>query len=226
VAIGPRWPRFNLLPATLRPRRLTRGQKLTIGLTVVTAGLALAALLAPGFKSERELAGLERDIRALDAQVRGVERISAELERERQLLAAAGQLKASALHPLPLLRELTDLLPLDAWLTALTLEQRGAELVGQAATASALIPLLENSPRLERVEFASPVTKGKDKEQFRIKAVWENGQPAAARPTEPVPLPAPAVRAPAAGRVRAPGTIPPAAFPAPPRRAGEDRGED
>ena len=73
-----------------------------------------------------------------------------------------------------MLRELTELVPPDAWLTSLSFDTKGVELTGQASAASALIPLLENSPRLERVEFSSPVTKGRDKEQFRIKAAWEN----------------------------------------------------
>ena len=72
-----------------------------------------------------------------------------------------------------MLKNLTDVLPADAWLTTLTLDAKGIELVGQAASASTLIPLLENSPRFERVEFSSPVTRGRDKEQFRIRAVWE-----------------------------------------------------
>jgi general secretion pathway protein L len=224
VAVGPRWPAFNLLPAPLRPRRLTGAQKITIVLVVLTAGLGLAALVAPGVKAERELAQVEAQIRALDAQVRAVERTSTELERARRLLASARELSTSSLHPLPLLRELTDLLPPDAWLTALTLEQKGAELVGQAATASALIPLLEDSPRLERVEFASPVTKGRDKEQFRVKAVWEQGQPA----RSPVSSPAvSAARPQPQGRARPSPTQPDVVTPARPvpRRAGEDRGQ-
>ena len=44
---------------------------------------------------------------------------------------------------------------------------------GFANAASQLIPLLEASPTLERVEFTSPVTKGRDREQFRLRATWE-----------------------------------------------------
>jgi Tfp pilus assembly protein PilN len=189
----------------------------------VTVGLGLAALAAPGLKAERELAQVDSQIRALDAQVRAVERTAAELERERRLLASVQELNASSLHPLPILRELTDLLPPDAWLTALTLEQKGAELVGQAATASALIPLLEDSPRLERVEFASPVTKGRDKEQFRVRAVWEHGQPGRA-PAPPAGAP---VAVPPQARPRVPSPAPPSSMAPPsavPRPPGEDRG--
>src|SRR5262249_13780163 len=85
-------------------------------------------------------------------------------------------------------------------LTLLSADTKGVELTGQAAAAAALIPLLENSPRLERVEFSSPVTRGRDKEQFRIRASWE-GAPGAT--TGPPSAPA----------------APPAATSVPPRRA-------
>lgn len=187
VAIAPRSPALNLLPQALRPRRLSLGQKVTMVIAAVTAGLGFVALLAPGIRNERELARIDREIRALDSQVRSIEQVSGALDRERKLLASVKELAEASLHPLPVLRELTDLLPSDVWLTALTLEQKGAELVGQAATASNLIPLLEESPRLQRVEFASPVTRGRDKEQFRIKAFWENGTVEPSKPPKPPP---------------------------------------
>jgi Tfp pilus assembly protein PilN len=84
--------------------------------------------------------------------------------------------EAAAIRPLPVLRDLTELLPNDAWLTTVSLDPKGVELTGAASAASTLIPLLENSPRLERVEFSSPVTRSRDnKEQFRIRAAWEPG---------------------------------------------------
>jgi hypothetical protein len=72
-----------------------------------------------------------------------------------------------------MLRELTETLPADAWLTNFSFDRTGLELGGFANAASQLIPLLEASPGLERVEFTSPVTKGRDREQFRLRANWE-----------------------------------------------------
>jgi Tfp pilus assembly protein PilN len=74
------------------------------------------------------------------------------------------------------LRELTETLPASAWLQALTMDRQGVELTGQADAASGLIPLLEASSRLERVEFTSPVTKTQSKEQFRVRAAWERAR--------------------------------------------------
>ena len=157
----------------MKPRRLTRPQWLTVGMAAATLLLSLAALLVPGIREQYRLRGVNAEIRRIDPEVRAVERVLAELERKRQLVATVATLQRAAIRPLPVLRELTEILPGDAWLTMLALDPKGVELTGQAAQASALIPLLENSARLERVEFASPVTRGREREQFRIRAAWE-----------------------------------------------------
>ena len=181
---------LDLIPPALRPRRLTRPQWVTVGTLAATVALAIAALLVPGYREHRMLNALNRDVARIDPEVRIVERILGELERKRALLAAVRTIEASAIRPLPVLRELTEILPGDAWLTMLSFDTKGVELTGQAAAASALIPLLENSPRLERVEFSSPVTRGRDKEQFRIRAAWELQRPEGAPASSP-PGPSP-----------------------------------
>jgi len=226
VASARRGRPLDLLPRALRPRRVTRAQGLTLGLAVATALLLVTALLVPGLREQRHLRLLDREIARVDPQVRTVERVLRELERKRKLLGTITGVETSALRPLPVLRELTDLMPTDTWLTTLSLDQKGVELTGQAAAASALIPVLENSPRLERVEFASPVTRGRDREQFRIRAVWEPGGAQAAtaaapppdvpvgpeaRPPRPLQQPGPSVPPPP-GRV---GPVPPTPEPPP-----------
>jgi general secretion pathway protein L len=161
---------------------------MTLGLATVTALLLLTALLVPGLREQRHLRLLNREIARLEPDVRAAEQVVRDLERKRKLLGTITGIETKALRPLPVLRELTDLMPTDTWLTTLSLDQKGVELTGQAAAASALIPVLENSSRLERVEFASPVTRGREKEQFRIRAVWEpGGAYAAARPVSAPP---------------------------------------
>ncbi|PYN96354.1 MAG: hypothetical protein DMD91_21825 [Candidatus Rokuibacteriota bacterium] len=176
---------LELLPAALRPRRLTRAQLVTVGFAAATVLLAVGALVAPGWRENRRLAEIDTRIAKLDPEVRSTERVLQDLERNRRLLATIQTLETGTVRPLPLLRELTELLPNDAWLTLLSADTKGVELTGQASAAAALIPLLENSPRLERVEFSSPVTRGRDKEQFRIRASWEGSPGAATAPPAP-----------------------------------------
>jgi Tfp pilus assembly protein PilN len=203
---------LDLIPPAIKPRRFTRQEKLTGAVLAVTVLLALTALLFPGFREGRRLARLNAEIARIDPEVKTVERAARELERKRQLLATLEKVGTGALQPLPMLRELTDIIPGDAWVTYLSFDAKGVELTGQAGAASTLIPLLENSPRLERVEFASPVTRGRDREQFRIRAAWEAPSAAPPAPTAKAPAAAPAatplVIAPPA--ITPPGVTPPA----------------
>ncbi len=198
VAAAPRARPLDLLPPPLRPRRLTRPQLVTAAAAGLTLALGVGALLMAGYRETRYLRALDGRIARLEPEVRAVEQVLKELERKRALLATIDSVEASSLRPLPVLRELTELLPNDAWVTTISLDPKGVELTGQAAAAAALIPLLENSPRFERVEFASPVTRGRDREQFRIRAAWEGGPgaPALARAGAPAAVGTPAVAAP------------------------------
>ena len=195
---------LDLLPKRLQPRRLTRAQTITAGIAAATVLIGLGAMFVPGLREQRYLGRVNAEITRVDPQVKAVERVVRELERKRKLVGTVSGIEAAAMRPLPVLRELTDLLPTDAWLTTLSFDQKGVELTGQAAAASALIPILENSPRLERVEFASPVTRGREKEQFRIRAAWEVA-PAAAAPTAATGPATPAAGGRAAGGRQAPG---------------------
>jgi general secretion pathway protein L len=189
---------LELLPATVRPRRLTRSQAITLGMAGATTLLAILALLAPGWREERHLRRLNAEIARLEPTVKEADRVARELDRKRKVVATVDGIESSSIRPLPILRDLTELLPNDAWLTTVSLDAKGVELTGAAAAASTLIPLLENSPRLERVEFSSPVTRGRDnKEQFRIRASWEPGgngtAPAGAAAAAPPAIGGPAV---------------------------------
>jgi general secretion pathway protein L len=185
VAAGRRTRSLELLPTRLRPRRFTRQQFVAAGALAVAIVLGVIALLIPGYRETRHLTVVNRRVAELDGPVRAIEQTLQELERKRRLLATIQSLESATIRPLPILRDLTELIPNDAWLTTVSLDTKGVELTGQAGSASALIPLLENSPRFERVEFASPVTRGRDKEQFRIRTAWEDTAPPAGAASAP-----------------------------------------
>lgn len=173
VAAGARNPTLNLLPAEARLWTPSRELLVSAGIIGIAALLGLALTLTHAIRTERYLDRLSREIRRLAPEVKAVERLAAELGQKQRVLAAIQAAEDGRLTALPFLRELTETLPQDAWLQGLTLDRQGIELVGQSDTASALIPLLEASDRLERVEFTSPVSKTQNKEQFRLRAAWE-----------------------------------------------------
>lgn len=170
---GRRAPVANLVPDDLRPRPFPWPLAATAALALLTFGIGVAIPSVTFVKERRALATLEAGIARLAPEVQRAERLVAEVERARRELATLRGFEEQGLHPLPVLRELTDTLPADAWLTNFSVDRSGLELGGFANAASQLIPLLEASPGLERVEFTSPVTKGRDREQFRLRATWE-----------------------------------------------------
>jgi Tfp pilus assembly protein PilN len=203
VAVGSKRPALNLLPTELRPRTLSAEQLLTVGTAVLTAALGLGLLVGQGYQQHRYAQRLAEAIRALDPEVRRVEALSADLSQKKRLLETVRGIEKANVRALPVLKELTERIPQEAWLRTFTMDKQGLEITGQAGAANQLIPLLEGSPSLERVEFTAPVTKAGDKEQFRIKAAWKNlpkpGEPAAKPPTAPAPSTRPPGRTPQPG---------------------------
>jgi Tfp pilus assembly protein PilN len=184
IALGSRRPALDLLPAEQRPWTLSRAQLVTAGMASVTVLLGLALAFTHVGKAERYLGRLTEEIARLDPEAKAVDALAAERVRTRRVLAGLESVQRGSLPALPLLRELTEVMPDTVWLQALNMSREGVELTGQSDAASQLIPLLESSRWLERVEFTSPVTKLQGKEQFRIKAGWESPRtvpPAAAR---------------------------------------------
>ena len=166
-------PAANLLPDDLRPRPFPWPLAATAALALFTLAVGAAIPTVSFVRERRALAALDARIARLAPDVQRAERRLSDVERARRELATLRDFEAQGLHPLPVLRELTDTIPGDAWLTNLSVDRNGLELGGFANAASQLIPLLEASPTLERVEFTSPVTKGRDREQFRLRATWE-----------------------------------------------------
>jgi len=165
--------RTNLMPDELRPRPFPWPVAVTAGLAAATLLLALAIPAVTMIRDERRLDALNAALARLAPQVREVEQVAGAAERARREVETLRSFEAQHVRVLPLLRELTELLPQDVWLTNLSLDKKGLELAGFANAAAQLIPILEASPTFDRVEFTSPVTKGRDREQFRLKAGWE-----------------------------------------------------
>jgi Tfp pilus assembly protein PilN len=185
VANGSHQPTLNLLPPETRPWTLSRGHLVTMAMGSIATLMCFTLLFSFGYKKQRYLRHLSNEISRLEPEVKAVDRLFSAAAEKKRLAAALDTVRAGGVRPLQVLRELTDILPPDAWMQSLSLDSQGLEITGQSGAASQLIPLLEKSPLLERVEFSSPVTRNQDKDQFRMKAAWEG---AATQPPGPRPV--------------------------------------
>jgi general secretion pathway protein L len=159
---------LNLLPAEGR-RGADEGLSLT---TVVLVALTALLLLVWGGSALVKDALLQRQLQAqietIGPEVREVKALQAEIEglqREIDTLSEGQEPRLT-----PLLKDLTELVPSDAFLTGLNIRGGKLSLDGQARSASDLITALEKSKRFKNVTFSSPTTKQGDKERFSIVA--------------------------------------------------------
>jgi general secretion pathway protein L len=114
---------------------------------------------------------MDEQLRTLAPQVqevKGVQDEIAALQRQLDVLAG-GQTPNVTL----VLKELTEIIPADAYLTSVNVRGGKITLDGQANQASGLISALEKSKLFEKVTFASPTTRTGEKERFSIVAEVE-----------------------------------------------------
>jgi Tfp pilus assembly protein PilN len=161
----------NLLPVEGR-RRPEDALSLT---TVVLVALVGVLLLLWGgsalVKDELMRRQLRDQLAAVSEPVREAKSLQdqiAELRRQIDVLAPGRERRVTVL-----LKELSDVVPADAYLTAFNLRQDKITLDGFARSASDLIAALEKSKHFKNVNFTSPTTRSGDKERFSLVAEVE-----------------------------------------------------
>ena len=160
----------NLLPA--EGRRYEEGLSLATVILVALTGVLLivwgGSALVKDWMLLREM---REQLAAVQPQVHEVKQIQDEiagLQHQVDVLT-----NGDAEHVTMLLKELTDLIPADAYLTSLNIRNGRATIDGQANAASGLITALEKSKHFKNVTFTSPTTRTGDKERFSIVAEVE-----------------------------------------------------
>jgi len=111
---------------------------------------------------------LDEQLTRLRAEAETIEQTRTELAELEKKIDAVNALHGGA-PLLDILQELTTIIPSTAWLRTFNYTNGKIQLDGFADSATALIPLLEESPLFEDVVFNAAITKNKEnKEVFRI----------------------------------------------------------
>jgi general secretion pathway protein L len=157
---------FNFVP-------LAERKKQPRGAVYLCAILAAAVLISgailfttPYVRAKSEYGRLQGEIADISNQVKLVEKKRARItELQKRLEPLTNQKKQNLLA---LMKELTQLIPEDSWLTQLDVEEDSVRIRGESENAHALIVLLEKSPLFKQVAFSSPVVKRRGKDIFYI----------------------------------------------------------
>jgi Tfp pilus assembly protein PilN len=158
-AMASLWPRAAGMNLLSKGRRREAGRPLT-----VTAVLVLAAVCAWGFYmvspiwvEGRRLEELDRQISLRKDEVWKVEAIRKEIDGVRREIAVINNLKTGKPPVIDILKELTTILPKSVWLARVRITDTSVDVEGYATeSASELLPKLEASKYLKKVEFSSP----------------------------------------------------------------------
>ena len=169
AALGALWRRrlhLNFIPATERKKQRRIALYLFIVLLSIVVLLGSAVLTKPLIQAMVQYKELRTRISELSKQVKAVEKkrnLLNELKKRVEPLS-----KKDRLDVLMVLKELTNIIPQDSWLTQFSLEDRRIRIRGESENANALIPLLETSMYFQEATFSSPVVKRRGKDIFYI----------------------------------------------------------
>jgi general secretion pathway protein L len=160
---------LEFMPPDQRRRPDRRGMILML---VLAALLVLSGMAWIGnhFMARQAVsAHLDMEIERLRAEADVILKKESEIERMAAHLKYLSGLRPGNRFALDVFRELSERIPETAWLRELRLLGDAVTLSGQAASASELIPLLEESPMFKDVKFLATIRKDRDgKEVFRI----------------------------------------------------------
>ncbi len=157
---------INLLPEEQRPG-IQEGLFVPILLLVAVVVLAFVYGGSVIVRDEITRRALARRVEELEPQVATVRKEEAEARKLRE------QIKTLTVDAdrrmVQYLKELTDRIPIDAYLTTMRYRNGRIEIDGFANKASELIQILESSAQFRNVQFTSPTTAGQGgQERFSI----------------------------------------------------------
>ena len=167
----------NFIPHELRPKK-KKNWSLICGVTLIAVLLlGLFSYTISFFAKERfYLAELTERVNALKGRVTTIEQMKDDIAAMEQTIKAVEKVKVDEISKLELLKELTQIIPEEMWLTRFSYTEKRGEreiaLSGFATAASELIPILEESDLFEDVKFKSSIVKDRstDKEKFNVTA--------------------------------------------------------
>ena len=153
----------NLLPAEER-RSMEEGAPL---LTFLCAAVLLLVtsvwVVSAVVKDHRIASHLHQELSDLEPTMRTVHKNEEDAKaiNEKLRILTQGDRRRIAL----ILKELSEVVPKDAYLTTFRFRSGKVELEGFAKSASDLVPMLERSPYFKNAQFTSPVTKVQDNQE-------------------------------------------------------------
>jgi len=172
-ALDALWPAadaLNLLQKGVHPKK-KYPKVLTMFLILMLLAMWILYLISPLRIEGKRLQEIDRQISLRKEEVKKTEALKKELESLAHNIATINDFKHNKVLSLNILKELTTLLPKNAWLTRTRVTDKTVEIEGYSASATGLLPKLEASSYFKKAEFASPTFRDArmNADRFNIK---------------------------------------------------------
>jgi Tfp pilus assembly protein PilN len=148
----------------------------TLALLVVILLIGAFYTLYPIVIEQENIEQIDSRINSLKPEMKKIEALRKEIETISSDIKTINNFKKHSILTMDILKEITAILPDKAWLTRVSVTENSVEIEGYAASATAIIPKLENSKYFEKAEFASPTFRDprQNNERFVIKMQLKN----------------------------------------------------
>ena len=183
--------RANLLPKSRRRANSRWMYAPAAALAALLALLLVGFAVRPVIQDGRYLRALQAKRESLNAIVDRAAEIKTQTMKSRQRIELLQSLGQRTEFDLKILSELSNLIPDTAWLTQLTLNDEGVEIIGEAASAAPLLGRLSESRYLTEAAFATSLREIDSGQRFQIVARRRESGDEAPADTAPSPAEAP-----------------------------------
>jgi general secretion pathway protein L len=151
-------PPVNLLPPVEEVRKERKWYVAALPLLILVLLLGVGVLVSPLIQGKEVITVMTKEIEKLEVQAREMEKVENEVQELSMKIDQLMSIRTDGFDALKIVKELTEIIPSDTWITDIRYKEDKIELAGYSTAASSLIPILDNSPLFTEVEFSAPVT--------------------------------------------------------------------
>ena len=161
---------INLIPDNLKlPKKIINIKK-TATLALLTILFIIGFMVNQNIHNNKTLAALDQQLEQIKTQMGPLEKIDLEYESLQKYMSALNLIDESNPTKLPLLVELSRIIPTDTWVKKIKFSLGSVELVGISKSASRLLPIVENSSHFHDTKFIGTIVTHSTGENFTINA--------------------------------------------------------
>ena len=158
----------NLLPAALKPKKKKPKVKTTLAIAAALVLIFVASIASKITYNNKTLDSLEQQLSEIKVQVGTLEKIDLEYEGLKLYVDKLNNINRLYPPRLPIMMELSRVLPADTWVSKITITGEEMEIKGISAAASRLVPLMEQSSYFKETGFKGAIINEGGGEKFTM----------------------------------------------------------